>query len=52
MQPALPTGPKAKAADIIAAIRTLKEVEHAHRLPTPDEKRILSRFGGFGAVAL
>ena len=46
------TGEKAKARDIIAAIRTLKQVESEERPATFEEKRTLARFGGFGAVAL
>ena len=45
-------GEKAKARDIIAAIRTLQTLEREHRRPTPDERQALARFGGFGAVAL
>ena len=48
----LSTGEKAKARDILAAIRTLKTVEAEHRPATDDEKVTLRRFGGFGAVAL
>ena len=46
------SGEKAKARDIIAAIRTLKAVEQERRLATHEEKHILSRFSGFGPVAL
>jgi N12 class adenine-specific DNA methylase len=46
------TGDKAKARDIIAAIRTLKVVEREQRPATDDEMQALRRFGGFGAVAL
>jgi len=45
-------GEKTKARDIIAAIRTLKLVEQEHRQATPGEHQVLSRFGGFGPVAL
>ena len=45
-------GEKAKARDILAAIRTLKHIEGEHRPATTDERDILARFGGFGAVAL
>ena len=45
-------GEKAKARDIIAAIRTLQSVEREHRRPTSNERQALARFGGFGAVAL
>lgn len=46
------TGEKSKARDILAAIRTLKSIEAHHRQATTDERDILSRFGGFGPVAL
>jgi len=45
-------GEKAKARDILAAIKTLHAVERAHRPATAEERDILARFGGFGAVAL
>lgn len=45
------SGNKAKAHDILAAIRTLKTIEAEHRPATTDEQGILSRFGGFGPVA-
>jgi N12 class adenine-specific DNA methylase len=44
-------GDKAKARDIIAAIRTLNRIEQEERRATEDERRLLSRFAGFGAVA-
>jgi N12 class adenine-specific DNA methylase len=46
------SGEKSKARDIIAAIRTLKAVEQAGRGASPDEQQVLSRFAGFGPVAL
>lgn len=46
------SGEKEKARDILAAIRTLQAVEREGRPATPDEKRILARFPGFGPVAL
>ena len=46
------SGEKAKARDIIAAIRTLQAVEQEHRPATDRERQTLARFGGFGAVAL
>ena len=46
------TGEKAKARDIIAAIRTLQLIEQEHRPATQPERQTLARFGGFGAVAL
>jgi hypothetical protein len=54
-RPALPgiaKGEKGKAHDIIAAIRTLKAIEQEGRKPTLEEGLILSRFWGFGPVAL
>ena len=50
--PALASGEKAKARDIIAAIKTLQQVEREHRPATEPERQALARFGGFGAVAL
>jgi N12 class adenine-specific DNA methylase len=46
------SGEKAKARDIITAIRTLKSIEQQQRTATQDEKQLLSRFCGFGPVAL
>ena len=46
------SGEKAKARDIIAAIRTLQQIEQEKRPATDDERQTLARFGGFGAVAL
>ena len=46
------SGDKAKARDIIAAIRVLKRMEQEGRPATHDESWTLCRFGGFGAVAL
>ena len=46
------SGEKAKARDIIAAIRTLKTIEQETRPATSDEKQALARFAGFGPVAL
>ena len=50
--PVIAAGEKSKARDIIAAIRTLQTVEREQRPPNTDERSILARFGGFGAVAL
>ena len=50
--PVIASGEKTKARDIIAAIRTLHQVEREHRPATADERLVLARFGGFGAVAL
>ena len=46
------SGEKSKARDIIAAIRTLKQIEEEKRSATPEEKQTLARFAGFGPVAL
>jgi N12 class adenine-specific DNA methylase len=46
------TGEKAKAHDILAAIRTLKRIEEEHRPASMEEKAVMARFNGFGAVAL
>ena len=46
------SGERAKARDILTAIRTLKSVEREQRPPTPDERQALTRFAGFGSVAL
>ena len=50
--PSIASGEKAKARDILTAIRTLKSIEQDRRPATPEEKQALARFGGFGAVAL
>jgi hypothetical protein len=50
--PVIATGEKAIARDIIAAIRTLQQVEQEQRPATGVERETLARFGGFGAVAL
>jgi N12 class adenine-specific DNA methylase len=50
--PSLAGGEKAKARDILAAIRTLKRVEEGQRPATAEERLALARFGGFGPVAL
>jgi N12 class adenine-specific DNA methylase len=46
------TGEKAKARDLLAAVRTLKTIEQEHRPAAPEERQALARFGGFGPVAL
>ena len=46
------SGEKAKARDIIAAIRTLKNIEKEHRTATQEERKALAHFTGFGPVAL
>jgi hypothetical protein len=46
------SGEKAKARDILVAIRIVKRIEHEQRPATPEEKQALARFAGFGPVAL
>lgn len=46
------SGEKGKARDVIAAIKTLRHMEAEKRRATHEEQILLSRFGGFGAVAL
>jgi hypothetical protein len=48
----LASGEKAKARDIIAAVRTLRRLERERALPTVSDRQALARFGGFGPVAL
>ncbi len=48
----LSPGEKSKALDIILAITALKNLERCHRFPTSQEREHLSRFSGFGPVAL
>ena len=50
--PSIASGEKAKARDILTAVRTLKRIEQERRPATPEEKQALARFGGFGPVAL
>lgn len=50
--PAVSSGLKSKARELIAAIRTLKTIEQEQRPATPAERDALAHFGGFGAVAL
>ena len=45
-------GEMGKARDLLAAVRTLQQVEHDGRRPTAAERRTLTRFPGFGPVAL
>ncbi|MCI0657281.1 MAG: hypothetical protein L0170_09450 [Acidobacteria bacterium] len=49
---ALASGEKAKARDILTAIRALKTIEHEQRPATREERQALARFAGFGPVAL
>ncbi len=46
------SGEKAKARDILAAIRALKRIEEEQRPATSEERQTLARFAGFGPVAL
>ncbi|MFO0849838.1 MAG: DEAD/DEAH box helicase family protein [Gemmataceae bacterium] len=48
----LSAGEKAKARDILAAVRALQAVEVGRRPATADERAALARFPGFGPVAL
>jgi hypothetical protein len=50
--PGIARGDKAKARDILAAIRTLKTVEQEKRPATLEEGLVIQRFWGFGPVAL
>ncbi|HLI62235.1 MAG TPA: N-6 DNA methylase [Terriglobales bacterium] len=52
LEATIASGEKGKARDIIAAIRTLQQVEHDQRPATPEERQLLIRFSGFGPVAL
>ena len=52
VSPAVASGEKAKARDILAAIRTLKTIEQEKRQATAEERQTLGRFAGFGPVAL
>ena len=49
---AIASGEKAKARDILAAVRVLKAIEKEDRPPTGEERKALARFAGFGPVAL
>ncbi len=46
------SGEKAKARDILAAIRVVKAIDHQRRPATEEERQTLTRFAGFGPVAL
>ncbi len=46
------SGELGKARDLLAAIHTLKALEAEARPATDDERQVLSRFAGFGPVAL
>jgi N12 class adenine-specific DNA methylase len=50
--PGVARGDKAKARDILAAIRTLKHIEQKKRPATLEEGLVIQRFWGFGPVAL
>jgi N12 class adenine-specific DNA methylase/predicted RNA methylase len=52
VSPLAASGEKTKARHILAAIRTLQTIERERRAATTDERDILARFMGFGAVAL
>jgi hypothetical protein len=48
--PVIASGAKAKARDILAAIRTLKAIEQEQRAATAEETQTLARFAGSGPV--
>ena len=50
--PSIAGGEKAKARDILTAVRVLKRIEQERRPAAPEESQALARFGGFGPVAL
>ena len=50
--PHMPSGDKAKAHAVIAAIRTLKQIEQEGRPATEEERKVLAQFSGFGPLAL
>jgi hypothetical protein len=45
-------GEKAKARDLLAAIRIVKTLDREQRPVIPEERQALTRFAGFGPVAL
>ena len=45
-------GEKARARNLLAAIRTLQLIESEDRPPAPEERQVLARFPGFGSLAL
>ena len=45
-------GEKGKARDLLAAIKILREIEQERRPVTSEERVVLTRFPGFGSVAL
>ncbi len=46
----VPGGAKARYADNIEAIKTLKQIEAENRTATPEEQQILSKYTGWGAI--
>lgn len=48
---AYPTGPKAKYAANVTAIKTLKQIESEHRHATAEEQDILAHYSGWGGIA-
>src|SRR5262249_11348325 len=48
----LVAAPRGKAKDILAAVSGLKTIERENRPATAEERQALSRFPGFGPVAL
>ncbi|MGE3804462.1 MAG: DEAD/DEAH box helicase family protein [Gemmataceae bacterium] len=51
-RPAIAAGEKARARDILAAVRVLKSIERAQTTANPEQRQALLRFAGFGPVAL
>jgi len=50
--PVTASGEKAKAGEILAAIRLVNQLDEKQRPATDEERNTLAKFGGFGAVAL
>jgi N12 class adenine-specific DNA methylase len=50
--PRVASGEKAKARDLLAAIRILNQLDEERRPATRAERQVLGRFAGFGPVAL
>ncbi len=46
----VPGGAKARYADNVVAIKTLKQIEAENRTATPEEQQILSKYTGWGAI--
>jgi hypothetical protein len=50
--PTIAPGERAKARDILTAVRVLTSIEHERRPATSEDRQALARFAGFGPVAL